>query len=457
MFKIYRTITSGEQIVVGVDTASGLNDYVAAHFMSKKHLDIPWVYHSPETITVFTNKLAEALNKIYDTTGKRPIVAYERNNGSNFEMDRLAAMNRENKYEIFKMPEFGKQGAGTSIRLGWDTNTATRPIMLQDLKDAVDKMVITIYDKPTINEMFAFVKVQTTNRWKAQAESGAHDDCFTRGTMILTEDGNRPIEDIKVGDFVMTRKGFRPVVFTRSRMAKVIKKIGLTGTPEHPVITKNGEVDLKNIKDSDILYIWNEKQLSIEERSITDTQAPKENSTECTSGDMISGRNHHSRCTGKFGLTSLVRYLKDILCTIKMTIPSTMNQKTLNVFLEATTLNNICEHPKEENYHLITPKDLTISTDQRKRQTARSVVRSLLTLVCGVLGSVRRYVKVGIGGKERVYNLQVAEVPEYFANNILVHNCIMALAITFQLYQRLPQDLTDIKIPKQDFDAYSLE
>lgn len=176
MFKIYREITSGEQIVVGVDTAAGVNDYVAAHFMSKKHIDVPWVYHSPETITVFTNKLSRALEKIHDDTGIRPLVAYERNNGGGFEMDRLAAMNRSNKYEIFKMPEFGKQGAGTSIRLGWDTNTATRPIMLQELKEAVDKKVLTIYDKTTINEMFAFVKVQTTSRWKAQAEVGAHDD-----------------------------------------------------------------------------------------------------------------------------------------------------------------------------------------------------------------------------------------------------------------------------------------
>lgn len=173
MFRKYRDLEHGERIVVGVDTAYGTNDYVAAQFMSTKNLDIPWVYHNPQTITEATNVLANALERVHDITGVKPIVAYERNNGGAFEMDRLAAMNRLNKFEVFKMPS---PGNSQSIRLGWDTNTATRPVMLQELKEAVDKQVIHIYDKPTINEMFAFVKVQTTNTWKAQAEQGAHDD-----------------------------------------------------------------------------------------------------------------------------------------------------------------------------------------------------------------------------------------------------------------------------------------
>ena len=33
---------------------------------------------------------------------------------------------------------------------------------------------------------------------------------------------------------------------------------------------------------------------------------------------------------------------------------------------------------------------------------------------------------------ERVYNLHVDETHEYFANNILVHNCVMAFSICLQ-------------------------
>lgn len=48
--------------------------------------------------------------------------------------------------------------------------------MLSMLKEAIDNRLITIYDKPTVNEMFSFIVSQTSSSWKAQAEQGAHDD-----------------------------------------------------------------------------------------------------------------------------------------------------------------------------------------------------------------------------------------------------------------------------------------
>lgn len=176
MFKQYRKIEKGEFVVVGVDTAAGGNDYTAAQFISKTKIDVPLVYHSRIITTEFTNQLAPVLERIFDETGVKPVVAYERNNGGAFEMDRLAAMNRLNKYELFRMPEYGKIMASETVKLGWDTNTATRPKMLQDLKNAIDNKVLRIYDRETINEMFSFVIIQTSSSWKAQAEKGANDD-----------------------------------------------------------------------------------------------------------------------------------------------------------------------------------------------------------------------------------------------------------------------------------------
>lgn len=176
MFKQYRKIEKGEFIVVGVDTAAGGNDYTAAQFLSKTKIDVPLVYHSRTITTEFTNQLVPVLERIFDETGVKPVVAYERNNGGTFEMDRLAAMNRLNKYEIFKMPSFGRENPPDAIQYGWTTSTATRPKMLQDLKNAVDNRVLTIYDRETINEMFSFIISQTSSSWKAQAEKNAKDD-----------------------------------------------------------------------------------------------------------------------------------------------------------------------------------------------------------------------------------------------------------------------------------------
>ena len=176
MFKQYRPIERGEFIVVGVDTAAGGGDYTAAQFLSKTKLDVPLVYHSPIITTEFTNLLVPVLEKIYDKTGIKPVVSYERNNGGAFEMDRLAAMNRFNKYDLFKMPAFGREDPPEAVQYGWSTSSSTRPKMLQDLKQAIDKKVIRIYDKETINELYSFVVVQTSSFWKAQADKGAKDD-----------------------------------------------------------------------------------------------------------------------------------------------------------------------------------------------------------------------------------------------------------------------------------------
>ena len=60
-----------------------------------------------------------------------------------------------------------------NTKYGFSTNSATRPAILQILKEAIDNQLITIYDKPTINEMFSFI---IKPNGKPQAEQGSHDD-----------------------------------------------------------------------------------------------------------------------------------------------------------------------------------------------------------------------------------------------------------------------------------------
>lgn len=174
----YRDWQRGEFVVVGADTAAGGIDYSAATFLSKTNLDLPLVYHSKALATEMTPILHLELEKIYDQTGVKPVIAPETNNGGTFEIERLATLNRNGKYIIYQQ----KRNVGTtesvenSVKLGWTTSSATRPTMLQMLKEAIDNRLIHITDKPTINEMFSFIISQTSSSWKAQAEQGAHDD-----------------------------------------------------------------------------------------------------------------------------------------------------------------------------------------------------------------------------------------------------------------------------------------
>ncbi len=175
-FRQYRKIDPNEFFVVAADTSSGMSDYCAAQFLSKTNLDVPLIYHAKVLANDMTNSLLPVLEKIFDVTKVKPMVAYERNNGGVFEIERLAGLNRNGKFDIFRMPNTGSINNPDPVKLGWDTNTASRPKMLSDLKDAIDKKLLTIYDKPTINEMFSFIITKTSTSEKAQAEVGAHDD-----------------------------------------------------------------------------------------------------------------------------------------------------------------------------------------------------------------------------------------------------------------------------------------
>src|SRR5687767_9336314 len=124
MFRQYRSIESGEFFVVFADTSYGAGDYCAVQFLSKTKVDVPLVYHSKTIATNMTNELLPVLEKIHDIAGVKPIVAYERQNGGAFEMDRLAGLNRNNKFEIFRMPNRGNIDNPDPTKLGWDTNTA---------------------------------------------------------------------------------------------------------------------------------------------------------------------------------------------------------------------------------------------------------------------------------------------------------------------------------------------
>jgi hypothetical protein len=146
MFRRYRDYQPGEFYVVFCDTAAGGLDYTCAQFLSKTKLDVPVVYHSKSLTTEMTPVLHIELEKIHDTTGVRPVVAYERNNGGVFELERLAALNRNGKYKIYqeKLNVGTSTSTADSVRLGWTTNSATRPAMLEALKHALDNRLVRI-------------------------------------------------------------------------------------------------------------------------------------------------------------------------------------------------------------------------------------------------------------------------------------------------------------------------
>lgn len=164
----------------------GAGDWCVAQFIRRPRTavelpDVPVIYASKSAAPTMTDALVPYLEKLYDLTGVKPVVAYERNNGGAFEMDRLAKLNRAHKYTIFVMPDPTRRSAGDGLepegtRLGWDTNSASRPAMLADLKELIDDRRIEVYDPQTVAEFFSFITVTTNTSRRAEAERNAHDD-----------------------------------------------------------------------------------------------------------------------------------------------------------------------------------------------------------------------------------------------------------------------------------------
>lgn len=83
--------------------------------------------------------------------------------------------------------------------------------------------------------------------------------CFAAGTQVLTSTGLRSIENIKIGESVMTRTGWRRVKATMSKEAQVITRRfangeEITATPDHRFWTENREwVSLGQLNPDDVL------------------------------------------------------------------------------------------------------------------------------------------------------------------------------------------------------------
>lgn len=396
----------------------------------------------------------------------RRIVSHRRFNNVDWSVQKEAIIDEVNKYDSMAVVDATGLGdpifedlskAGVNARPYKLTNTSK--------KELIDRLAVAIEQRlisfpailPLIDELKTYrYELTDARNIRYGAPHGMHDDCFVAGTMILTDNGQVPIEKIKVGNMVMTRNGYRPVIKIRNKYKKVIANIGLIGTPNHPVITTCGIKSLENVKDIDKLHVWNEKLSIIEEKSIIDIQNQSGDNYEYISGDMINGNRRHSHCIVKYGLTILEQFQKDMLFIIKTIIHLIIPSRTLSVchlvnmphfifqlqkenYNQASTGKNkskICWQVEENGERKNHQKSFcermrmeVFTIKNQKKQYAYFVKQNLHIPLKLAVDFAESLVMGVITGRKKVYNLQVAETEEYFANNILVHNCVISLAL----------------------------
>ena len=170
MFRLYRPLVKGEFFVVFGDTAQGGSDDNFLQCMSKTQGDVPLVMQKKGMAAEATPFIRDALSYIYKQTGVKPVICLERNNGGSSAMYDLYTANVRGEYTIYYMRD--ADGKPTD-KMGWDTNTLTRPKMLGEYLTAFNARLIRLYDKATIEQHQTFI---VNKNGKPEAAPNTHDD-----------------------------------------------------------------------------------------------------------------------------------------------------------------------------------------------------------------------------------------------------------------------------------------
>ena len=154
--------------IIGVDSAEGLEHGDNSVALILKRDLIPSVVGilvgkiDPDELGKTCLLLAEEYNEAY--------LVIETNNHGFAVISHV----REAEYpNMYTEKSFDKWGQKESRKWGWNTNTITRPILVDGIAKAVRDMATRIPDRGTLDEMGTFI---INEKGKAQAQAGCKDD-----------------------------------------------------------------------------------------------------------------------------------------------------------------------------------------------------------------------------------------------------------------------------------------
>lgn len=282
--------------------------------------------------------------------------------------------------------------------------------------------------------------------------------CFVAGTMVRTENGSKPIEEIKVGDLVHTRSGLKPVIFSgmTRKNAKVktyeIDGKRITCTPDHEVFTKNkGFKAVESLTGKNIFCIfneWKEKQRNSTGENFTVTQTRKILQIEgTTKAGRLKGRKLIYTVTYMKLILGL--FLKAIIYITKTATSTTTTFQTLKC-LVLKIIISIIGAKKAKKKRSLQLKRCGKKLRQRQKNgikakragngtqnTLKTFMRKIKRLLSVKSAAHLKKAEVQLfdfvpanvktdttpGSIEDVYDITVQGKHEFFANDILVHNC----------------------------------
>ena len=202
--------------------------------------------------------------------------------------------------------------------------------------------------------------------------------CLIAGTMVATERGDIPIEQVKAGDKVWTRQGLRRVLRawrsgTNRDVSKATFSDGrtLTATPNHEIYSNGEFIALDEMSIGDRIEVWNPDITKAESTS---------------SRPMVITKPRPSISIASFGLRQMDRSRRGTISTTKTETGQTTIFQILSVCLRLRTAKS---QPKENTPWSIAQRCLRALRSGAKPQTVKSIYDCLASNLNGPLRSMR--------------------------------------------------------------------
>ena len=289
--------------------------------------------------------------------------------------------------------------------------------------------------------------VLKTDKGQAKIEQDIYDACFVWDTPVLTGEGWVPIAWVLPGDMVLTRKGWKKVrrAWRNRENAPVVKATFsngcvLTCTSDHKFYTDSGWKMLRDIGYDDKITVC-EKQSPSWAAPTTDTQNPVSYQN---SGTLLAHTNFSTAPSGKTltetyrkvttyitrmatGITTTFPTLKP--CPVASILATTPGQECIAGLATSAEKNSLGPVFVQEDS---VPKSVKLNGEGIASWITRKLSASFAALKSSKIGSLMsehvpvsavRLCGLETAGFADVYDLEVEDTHEFFANGILAHNC----------------------------------
>ena len=173
---IWKQPEPGRQYSIGADVAEGLidGDYSCGLVGDNTTFDVTAMWHGhidPDLFGIELIKLAKYYNDAY--------IGVENNNHG---LTTLTTIRKEEYWNLYFSKSHDKIADKVTQKMGWSTNSSTKPFMIDKLAEFIREMYLGIYSDMIIGEAFSYV---IDDKGGTNAQPGSFDDTIMSLAILL--------------------------------------------------------------------------------------------------------------------------------------------------------------------------------------------------------------------------------------------------------------------------------